>query len=306
MSKEIPRTERKYTFRYSIRCNMCHSTGYKILGKRLNQSQGKNPRNKIGITTTVLKCKNCGLVFSNPLPVPNDLQDHYGIPPENYWKDEYFNTNDSYFKQELETLKSLYPFQSGDRALDIGAGLGKCMIALSKSGFDVYGIEPSRPFYDLAIQKMGISPERLTLSSIEGANYPDNFFDFITFGAVLEHLYDPALSIEKSLKWLKRGGIIQIEVPSSDWLINKLANTFYRIQGLDYVSNISPMHNPFHLYEFNLKSFEENARLTGYEVIHFDFYVAQTYLPKILDLFFVPFMEWTKKGMQLCVWLRKK
>ena len=34
---------------------MCGSSTdlHKILGKRLNESQGKNPKNKVGITTTV-------------------------------------------------------------------------------------------------------------------------------------------------------------------------------------------------------------------------------------------------------------
>ncbi|MBK8291298.1 MAG: hypothetical protein IPK96_10505 [Flammeovirgaceae bacterium] len=92
MEKKHEILQKKYTFNYLKRCNMCGSdtTTHTILGKRLNQSQGKKPRNKIGITTTVLKCKDCGLIYSNPQPIPNNLQDHYGIPPEDYWKDEYF------------------------------------------------------------------------------------------------------------------------------------------------------------------------------------------------------------------------
>ena len=281
------------------------SLAFKILGKRLNQSQGKNPRNKMGITTTVVKCKNCALVFSNPLPIPNSLQDHYGVPPESYWQERYFTIREDYFEQETKTLKSLYPFQSGDKALDIGAGLGKCMISLARSGFDVYGIEPSKPFFERAIQKMGISPERIMLNSVEEALFPDDHFDFITFGAVLEHLYDPSASIEKSMRWLKKGGIMHIEVPSSDWLIARISNIFYRIQGLDYVTNISPMHEPYHLYEFSLKSFNKNAELLGYHVCHFEYYIAQTYMPKALDLILVPYMKATQTGMQLCIWLKK-
>ncbi|MBK8291297.1 MAG: methyltransferase domain-containing protein [Flammeovirgaceae bacterium] len=54
--------------------------------------------------------------------------------------------------------------------------------------------------------------------------YPENSFDFISFGAVLEHVYSPADSILRTLRWLKPNGIIHIEVPSSDWLINKIIN----------------------------------------------------------------------------------
>ena len=62
------------------------------------------------------------------------------------------------------------------------------------------------PFYERAISKMNIDPGKLKLGMIEDVDYPENHFDFITFGAVLEHLYHPAASIEKAMKWLKPGG----------------------------------------------------------------------------------------------------
>ncbi|MBX2942947.1 MAG: class I SAM-dependent methyltransferase [Cyclobacteriaceae bacterium] len=286
---------------------MCGSDSsiHLIMGKRLNQSQGTNPRNKIGIATTVVKCTTCGLIYSNPQPIPESIQDHYGVSPETYWRNDYFNLNREYFKNEIQTLKNLYNFNEGDKALDIGVGLGKCMIALNNAGFDTFGIEPSEPFFLRAIDKMRISPDRLTLNSIENAQFPNNYFDFITFGAVLEHLYDPSGSIRKAMGWLKTGGIMQIEVPSSDWLISKILNAYYRIRGLDYVTNLSPMHEPFHLYEFSLKSFELGAVKEGYEIVKFEYYVASTFMPKILNFILVPYMRYRNKGMQLCVWLRK-
>ncbi len=298
--------QKKYIFDYLASCNMCGNGNYKILGKRLNQTQGKNPRNKIGITTTIVKCEKCGLIYPNPFPIPEKLSDHYGMPPELYWKDEYFTHDSTYFQSEINTLKTLYAFKANDRALDIGAGIGKCMISLANAGFDVYGLEPSEPFYRKAIDKMKIEPNKLQLSSIETSSYPHNHFDFITFGAVLEHLYNPSSSIQKALEWLKVGGIMQIEVPSSDWLINKLLNLFYKIKGLDYVANISPMHEPFHLYEFSLNSFIEHSKSSNYTIIHHEYYVAQTYMPRILNFVLVPWMKKTKTGMQLCVWLKKK
>ncbi len=137
---------------------MCGSkiNSHRILGKRLNSSQGRNPTQKIGITTTIMKCSNCGLIYSNPQPRPFNLQDHYGTPPESYWKDSYFVISNNYFQNEIKRLKSLLEFKEGMKSLDVGAGLGKQMIALSNVGFDAYGFEPSKPFYERAISKMGI------------------------------------------------------------------------------------------------------------------------------------------------------
>src|SRR5882762_6530736 len=174
--------QKKYIFHYLSSCNMCGHSKYKILGKRLNQSQGRTPVNKIGITTTIVKCMKCGLIYPNPFPIPEKLSDHYGVPAEHYWKDDYFIIDPTYFQSEIQTLKSLSDFEVGSRALDIGAGIGKCMISLASAGFDVYGFEPSEPFYKKAIEMMKIEPARLQLASIENSNFPPGHFDFITFG----------------------------------------------------------------------------------------------------------------------------
>lgn len=298
----------RYKFLPIQRCNMCGDDvkDHKVLGKRLNQSQGKRPRSKTGLTTNVCICAKCGLIYCNPLPIPLDIQDHYGIAPENYWKAEYFELNANYFKNEIAQLKDLLPKDKWRKALDIGAGLGKTILSLNEEGFDTYGIEPSKPFHEKAISTMKIDANKLFLGAIEDADYAEDFFDFITFGAVLEHLYSPSEAIRKAMRWLKPGGIMHIEVPSSKWLINKIANVYYQnIYFSDFVANLSPMHAPYHLYEFGLKSFEENSKINHYKIARHDYYVCETYLPKVLDFALKPAMKYTNTGMQLCIWLKK-
>ena len=297
-----------YHFHAVAFCNMCHAEEkyFKVLGKRLNHSQGKHPSKLTGITVSVIQCKNCGLIFSNPQPIPEKMSDHYGTNPEEYWKEDYFKVDPNYWWYSLVRLKKLMEIKPSMKSLDIGAGIGKCMIALTNAGFESYGFEPSEPFYKRAIEKMNIPQEKIKLDSIESAEYDDNFFDFIKFGAVLEHLYDPDNSIKKAMKWLRPGGILEIQVPSSEWLINRLANIYYRLTGTDYVANISPMHNPFHLYEFTLNSFKEHAKKNNYEIALHEYYVGQTFMPKVLEKILNAYMEQTHTGMQLDVWLRKK
>lgn len=297
----------RYSFHPVEHCNMCGSSAkeHRVLGKRLNRSQGMFPRKRSGVSTTVKRCVKCDLIFADPQPVPFDLQDHYGVPPEAYWKEEYFTVSEEYFSMELYRASKLMTIDPGMKALDIGAGLGKCMIALKRAGFEAYGFEPSVPFRDRAIDRMGVDPERLRLGDMETITYDPAQFDLITFGAVLEHLYDPSASIAKAMQWLKPGGLIHVEVPSSHWLINRIINTAYRVQGLDYVGNISPMHPPFHLYEFGLDSFLANGRALGYEVAFHQYIVCQTYMPRILDPFLKWYMARTDRGMQLSIWLKK-
>lgn len=290
-------------------CNMCGEStiGASVLGKRMNRSQGMRPVAKVGICTTVVKCRRCALIFSNPLPVPPDLSQHYGIPAENYWNESYFTLQDDYFSEQIARFHLIAGSKDvrGKFALDIGAGVGKCVKALERSGFEAFAIEASQPFYDRAISKTGLRPAQIQLARLEDAHFADDTFDFITFGAVLEHLYDPSESIGKALSWAKPGGLIHIEVPSSKWLTNRISNLIYALQGLDYASNISPMHMPFHLYEFDLKSFEVNGVRLNYEVAFSRYMVCSTYLPRALDFLMKPLMAATNTGMQLEVWIRK-
>ncbi len=283
------------------------TSNHKILGQRLNLSQGLNPKKKEGISVTVKKCRNCGLIYSSPLPVPHQMSDHYGLAAEDYWSPEFFNYSTSWFAREVTVLQQLLPFYPGQKALDIGAGLGKTMVTLEKSGYDAYGFEPSQSFYEKAVSHIGIKPDRLKLNKIETVEYPEEEFDFISFGAVFEHLYHPAAALEKALKWLKPGGIIHMEIPSTDYLVPKIIDFYFRLRGTNYTTHLSPMHNPFHLYEFSLKSYQELSKKLGFSIVKHEYMVCNIspQIPKFLHGIFRAYMQKTNTGMQLVVWLKK-
>lgn len=297
----------RYGFVPVARCEMCGSPRAKVLGLRLNRSQGRHPRRVSGIGVTVMRCHDCGLVFSNPRPRPHDLADHYGVPPESYWTaPSQWEMSDQTFAGEIAHAKRLLPQGSGHRALDIGAGLGKAMKAMERAGFDVHGIEPSESFRSNTIRRMGIPPERLQLAAVEDAQFPAATFDFVTFGAVLEHIQEPGRAIESAMRWLKPGGVLHAEVPSSDYLISKIVNAFFALQGLNYVTNLSPMHPPYHLYEFTPRSFLAHGKRAGYELAHHEFYVCEVpHLPRLLHPLLRRWMRRNDTGMQLAVYLRK-
>lgn len=301
--------QKRYLFDEVTKCEMCGSpsASHKLMGQRLNQTQGLRPKKKEGVSVSVKKCINCNLVYTSPQPIPFDIQDHYGIPPESYWSPSYFTWTDEYFAPQIRDLKKLMEIKLGMKALDVGAGIGKGMLSLEHAGFDTYGFEPSLPFYERAISKMNIKPDKLKLGMIEEVDYPENHFDVITFGAVLEHLYHPAASLEKAIKWLKPGGIIHAEIPSSRWLIARLINFYYKMIGTNYVTNTSPMHEPFHLYEFELKSFQKLGERIGFSVASYEYMVCTIRnIPRPLHAIFRKYMEMTNTGLQLTVWLKKK
>ena len=297
----------RYTFRGVNSCNMCGASGEHLrpLGIRLNRSQGFRPERLTGIAVGVRKCARCELIFSDPQPIPDSFEGHYG-DAEEYWQDDYFVDDPTYFKREIAAAKPLLRPGDNPKALDIGAGIGKAMQALTAAGFEAWGMEPSAAFRDIAI-KRGLDTERLVLGGIEEAYYPPESFDFVTFGAVLEHLHDPADALSRALGWLKPGGIIQVEVPSSRYLIARLTNLYFRLRGTNFVTNISPMHAPYHFFEFGLRSFELHGQRCGYEVAHHAYGVGEIlHFPRVMHAPLRWYMDRTGTGMQLTVYLRKR
>lgn len=307
MSEQI--NPRIYKFYDVPACNMCGTATQSahVIGFRVDRRAERTPRQTQGIGVSVSRCAGCGLHFANPQPRPNALSDHYGMPPEAYWKENSFKPDPNYFGRQIEVAKSLLKANRPLRALDIGVGLGKAVIAMRAAGMDVWGIEPSEPFHRRALETTGLDADRLQCTAVEDAEFREGSFDFVTFGAVLEHVYDPAGAIQRTIKWLRPGGIWQAEVPSSDHLVSRLINAYFRARGTSYVTNLSPMHPPFHIHEFTLASFEKlAARTKGFEIAERYYDVATIYhLPRIMHPVLRRVMERTDTGMQLTVWLRR-
>lgn len=299
---------RRYRFEVRDHCVMCGSPGegHRVLGRRLDRPQGRRPGRVSGVTTTVKRCSDCGLIYSDPQPIPFDIQDHYGVVPENYWRPEYFTVPKDHLSEQIAVARRLLGDRPGMRALDIGAGIGKDMVSLERAGFEVHGLEPSAPFHQRGVERMGLDPARFKLAMVEEVEYPHDHFDLISFGVVLEHIYDPAAALERTLRWLRPGGVIRVSVPSSDWLVNRMANRYYAAIGSGLVANLSPMHTPYHLHEFSLRSFQAHGARHGHEVAFHQYFVCKTFLPGWLDRVIKPFMRWTNTGMELNVWLRKQ
>ena len=177
---------------------------------------------------------------------------------------------------------------------------------MREAGFDVYGLEPSVPFFRKALEVLGEDEKRFHNVTVEEAEFEEQAFDFVSFGAVLEHLYDPSAALWKAMRWLKPRGIAYAEVPNANHLVSRILNAYYRLTGTSFVTNTSPMHVPYHLFEFALDSFRRDGKRNGYSVVQHNVDVASIYnIPRIFHPVLRAVMSGTETGMQLTVWLRK-
>lgn len=97
-------------------------------------------------------------------------------------------------------------FPSGSRVLDIGAGSGRDLAALIRSGFDAYGVEPIAQLRAQACQHHPELADRLAAGQLPTLEAPfGGGFDGILCSAVLMHvpeseLFDTALALRQLLR----------------------------------------------------------------------------------------------------------
>ena len=154
---------------------------------------------------SVVKCENCSFVGL-------DLATwHYPYREKDYYtkiNDCDINPNRPFISNRVNFVKK---YAGGRRLVELGCGLGETAIALSQSGFEVYGVEESSNAIDfLKSHYQGID---WICSGVSKFLATDNRFDVLTLFHVLEHIPHPLRFAELCRNRLNRGGILVVEVP---------------------------------------------------------------------------------------------
>ena len=227
-------------------CPVCGVPPSKFLGRR----GGPAHRAGLGVECKVWQCGRCGLIFPNPMPIPaGGLGQHYEVPP-----DEYFQHNDPGEKNEyasllMEQLGTLN-IPKG-RLLDIGAGRGEVLRAAREAGWEAVGVEPSPTFAERAASYSGAE---VIQKPLEECGFEGGSFEAVVLGAVLEHLYNPDEVVAEIARVLKPGGALFIDVPNEAGLYFRLGNLYQKARRRDWVVNLAPTFEPYHVFGFTPKS----------------------------------------------------
>jgi len=131
--------------------------------------------------------------------------------------------------------------------LDVGAGSGGYTIAFASAGHKVVAIEPnlSVPAMDGRVE---VLHDSWPTSQLEG-----RLFDVILCVQVLEHIVQPVEAVRQMLEHLTVGGLLYLEIPSGDWVLNHSA--------------ITDVHFPHRNY-FTASSIQRLIIDLNYEITH--------------------------------------
>jgi len=164
--------------------------------------------------------------------------------------------NPRYKKARKFILDNSY---GNERILDIGCADGDFSACLVEKGFDCYGLE---------IMEDGIRKAReKKIKIIDGSfldkfPFPDNHFDFVFAGEVIEHTFDDFFFLEEIYRILKPGGVLILTTPNLVSLGNRLLMLFGKLPRFAY--------NEFHYRIYNLNLVISKMRQVNFQIIGYN------------------------------------
>src|SRR3990167_3077669 len=112
----------------------------------------------------------------------------------------------------------LHKHKRSGRLLDVGAAYGAGTRVFRERGFQVEALEPERDRAEYIRKICDIETHSCTLDKFKPN---DETYDLIVFAHCLEHLNDPVGSLKTLKNWLKKDGVIYLEIPIAwkviDW-----------------------------------------------------------------------------------------
>jgi 2-polyprenyl-3-methyl-5-hydroxy-6-metoxy-1,4-benzoquinol methylase len=171
---------------------------------------------------TVVKCRSCGLMRTNPRPTPGTIGFYY---PDDYGP--YIGTNIQKIKpKSTSRMKKLLrpvakwffnfnyiilpPLPPG-HLLEVGCASGAFLHAMAGQGWGVEGLE----YNQKAARSAASLGYQVHIGSLEKAPEPKEKYNLIVGWMVLEHLHDPIGGLQKLRDWAKPGAWLVLSTPNS-------------------------------------------------------------------------------------------
>lgn len=154
--------------------------------------------------------------------------------------------------------------EDNTKVLDVGCAEGNLAEVMSLNNCEVFGIEIDQK----SAQNAGKFCKNVVVGdveSIELSNKYHNYFDYILFADILEHLKDPLIVLKRFKKYLKNDGYILVSLPNiSNWRMRiKILFGNFEYEDIGVLDK-------GHIRFFNEKSAKKLINDAGYEIIKFD------------------------------------
>lgn len=234
-----------------ISCPICNNKNFEMILKKDDLSKYYH----------IVKCKNCDLVFINPLPTEEDLNKYYNTE---YAVPEYQKIKLVKKAKKILNLLKKYRLSSNSRILEIGASHGFFLNEAKKQGFIPYGVELSKKACNNAKKCFGINIENVDFLQSSFINKKE-CFDVVVLLDVLEHLTNQNEILNGINTVLKRNGIVILTLPNINSWEFKICGRYWEW--------LSP---PAHLFYYSPNTIKKMLKKHGFDIVHLETYYGDT------------------------------
>jgi 2-polyprenyl-3-methyl-5-hydroxy-6-metoxy-1,4-benzoquinol methylase len=241
-----------------VACNLCGSNRTQLVFPNTIPDR-KQPHNLEAFRCTssgygrhhaIVRCCDCGLIYSNPRWDDSELIDSYQAVQDPLYLQERQGRVLT-FEAHLRPLERITGQAGGRKLLDVGCYIGVFIEIAAQHGWDAWGVEPSAWAAEQA-RGQGLN---VIGGTLEAANLPDESFDVVTMWDVIEHVTDPLAEIRRVHRLLRPGGLIVIHTMDIDSL-------FAHVMGPRW-----PWLMEMHIYYFSQRTMAAMLDKAGFSVI---------------------------------------
>ncbi len=217
----------------------------------------------------IVKCRNCGFIFVNPMEMSSLTLDFEGgekrelkyrrmkcvAEQEGKHDEEVINREETvrtlHFRSRKEIIEK---HLNGGRLLDVGCGRGFFLCNFVGSNVDYLGVEPRKRIGEEAGKRVGA--DKIFCGTLKEAELPSARFDVVTMINLIEHLPSPADTLKEANRVMKEGAVLLIETPNVDSFVTA-------ILGHRWHAFLESEHHCF----FSARTLEKMLNKTGFSVL---------------------------------------
>lgn len=207
----------------------------------------------------LLRCGSCDHLFVHPRPTDEELSLLYSF--ESGYQASAgarVRAGGAAIPEKFRVrVRQIARHRPAGALLDVGCSFGGFLSVAREQGFDTHGVEVNPDTAAIA-QEAGLCVRTGTLDQ---ARFPDERFDVVHLGDVIEHVPAPEELLAEVRRVLRRDGLLVIATPNHAALFPRAGLLLQRALGVPW-SHATPPH---HLHQFSTRSLERLLQRVGFD-----------------------------------------
>ncbi len=207
----------------------------------------------------VVRCRHCGLSYTNPRPDPGSIGQFYPpdyqphrrpakisqANPRGRWRERILG-------RPCRERRGLLPWDGVGRLLDFGCGGGSFLKRMADQGWDVTGLDANVGAVQSVQEELGLNAVAGTLPH---GDLRIGSFEIVTLWHSIEHVHEPLEILREAYRLLVPGGKVILACPN-------IESWGFRRYGVDWFG----LDLPRHLTHFTADTLTGMLQTAGFQV----------------------------------------